>query len=130
MQEQAISKGIAPGAASWLFSSMGLGNFAGRLSFGLICDAVTARTGEHNVVFVIIAGSLVNGLGGWHQLHISVSHPSSSPAAVILSGFLHSFPGQVAAAAVFGLTYGGYCTSVIVYLRWGRVVSVSCPQLE
>ena len=72
MQEQAISKGIAPGAASWLFSSMGLGNFAGRLSFGLICDAVTARTGEHNVVFVIIAGSLVNGLGGWHQLHISV----------------------------------------------------------
>lgn len=43
---------------------MGLGNFAGRLSFGLICDAVTARTGEHNVVFVIIAGSLVNGLGG------------------------------------------------------------------
>ena len=64
VQEQAISKGIAPGAASWLFSSMGLGNFAGRLSFGLVCDAVTARTGEHNVVFVIIAGSLVNGLGG------------------------------------------------------------------
>ena len=72
MQEQAISKGIAPGAASWLFSSMGLGNFAGRLSFGLICDAVTARTGEHNVVFVIIAGSLVNGLGGWLHLHTSV----------------------------------------------------------
>ena len=102
---------------------MGLGNFAGRLSFGLVCDAVTARTGEHNVVFVIIAGSLVNGLGGWHHLHTSVSSLTLLPAAVILSGFLHSFPGQVAAAAVFGLTYGGYCTSVIVFLRWGEVIS-------
>ena len=71
------------------------------------------------------------GCGTDGALHSSSSiSPFSSSAAVILSGFLHSFPGQVAAAAVFGLTYGGYCTSVIVYLRWGRVVSVSCPQLE
>ena len=71
------------------------------------------------------------GCGTDGALHSTSSiSPFSSPAAVILSGFLHSFPGQVAAAAVFGLTYGGYCTSVIVYLRWGRVVRVSCPQLE
>ena len=62
-QEQAISKGIDPRNASWLFSSMGVGSFIGRVGMGLICDSVTRQHGEDKVVFTIIIGNIINGLG-------------------------------------------------------------------
>ena len=63
VQDQAISKGIDPATASWLFSSMGVGSFIGRVGMGLICDTVTRRLGEDKVVYTIIVGNIVNGLG-------------------------------------------------------------------
>ena len=69
LQEQAISKGIDPGAASLLFSSMGVGGFIGRVGMGLVCDTVTRRLGEDKVVYTIIIGNIINGLGETRHNH-------------------------------------------------------------
>ena len=38
-------------------------------------------------------------------------------SAIISSGYCHHMDGQLVCAALFGLTYGGYCTSAILHLR-------------
>lgn len=38
-------------------------------------------------------------------------------SAIIMLGYLHGIAGQMICSTVFGLTYGGYCTSVMVYLK-------------
>ena len=60
-QDQAISKGIDPATASWLFSSIGVGSFIGRVGMGLICNTVTRRLEEDKVVYSIIIGNIVKG---------------------------------------------------------------------
>ena len=73
--EQAISKGIDPGTASWLISSMGVGSFIGRVGMGLICDTVTRRLGEDQVVHTIIIGNIINGLGKKQKFELNHHTP-------------------------------------------------------
>ena len=62
-QEQAIAKGIEPSKASLLLSSVGIGSLIGRISMGFVCDEVKNYFGEEKIVFTIVVGNIINGLG-------------------------------------------------------------------
>ena len=62
-QEQAIAKGIEPSKASLLLSSVGIGSLIGRISMGFVCDEVTNYFGKEKIVFTIVGGNIINGLG-------------------------------------------------------------------
>ena len=62
-QEQAIAKGIKPSKASLLLSSVGVGSLIGRISMGFVCDEVTNYFGKEKIVFTIVVGNIINGLG-------------------------------------------------------------------
>ena len=54
---------------------MGVGSFIGRVGMGLICDTVTRRLGEDQVVHTIIIGNIINGLGKKQKFDLNISTP-------------------------------------------------------
>ena len=106
--------------SSLLLSSVGVGSLIGRVTMGLVCDQVMNHFGTEKIVFTIIIGNIVNGSGN-HSLVGCINYYLKEKKilvlAIIISAYLHGILVQIICSSVFGLTYGGYCTSAIVYLK-------------
>jgi MCP family monocarboxylic acid transporter-like MFS transporter 13/MCP family monocarboxylic acid transporter-like MFS transporter 12 len=92
--DRAVVRGLSPAQASFLLSLMGVCNCLGRVGFGLLLDRFRAQA-----IRLTAAAMLLNA------------------ASVAGSEYLPGLPGQAAFAAVFGLTFGCYVSSVVVVLQ-------------
>lgn len=97
--DHAISFGFNPEVSSWLFSSMGVGNCLGRIVLGKVSDEVVQKWGHKKIVYVIIITNLMNA------------------SSIIFTDILWNIYVQHACAVIFGFSYGGYCSAVIVFLK-------------
>lgn len=92
--DRAIKLGIEAQNTSYLLSIMGISNCVGRILFGKILDIFRSKAFLMTTAIV-----LVNAL------------------IITFSDFMTSFEAQTIYASVFGLTFGGYVSSVVVILK-------------
>ena len=88
---RALSFGLSQENATSLLSIMGFGNFIARILSGVIIDKFRSQT-----ILILTSVHLINGL------------------SILASVFLHSFPAQAIAAAIFGVGFGTKVTCMVV----------------
>ena len=92
MVSYALVCGVAPLAATTVFSAAGLGGLAGRIGFALIADRVGAKP-------VLVVGLAVQAL------------------AILLYTVAHDLPSLYALSALFGFAYGGVMPLYAILIR-------------